>query len=206
MSIETIVSGTEANPTFIEGPIESIDDLRLTRRFFLYETPDGLVSGTTFNIRFTVDAVPGVVWPVFKDLNLWQNSHHRYSGVVGDLEGKSFRIANVNSPDRWLSSYDVIRVIPEHLMVFSQPIVDDARIDAEMKKLYGGGVSPGFHAFMLSPREQNTDVWIQMEHARRARNLTVDESLAPWRQLHPASREKWRNSFVPTLKRLASRS
>jgi hypothetical protein len=88
-------------------------------------------------------------------------------------------------------------------MVFSQPVVEDGDIDPEMKKYYGGGVSPGFHVFMISPRDGQTDVWIQMEHRRRGPRSSDDEALAPWRQLHPESRDKWRDSFIPSLKRLS---
>jgi hypothetical protein len=190
-------------PVFIDGQVEVIGDLQLKRQFYLYRTPDGLVSGTTFNVTCTIDRLPREVWPVFKDLNQWQNSHHRYSGVVGDLEGKTFRISSQPDLDKWLSTYDVVRVIPEHLMVFSQPVVADDNIAKELRMRHGGGVSPGFHVFTLSERDGKTDVNVLMQHARRDRNWTEDEALMPWRQqLAPGSQQKWRDSFIPTLKRL----
>jgi hypothetical protein len=202
-AIVSVLDATEQAPHFIDGQVEVIGDLRLTRRFYLYPTPDGLVSGTTFNVRCTIDRLPREVWPVFKDLNLWQSSHHRYSGVVGDLEGKTFRISSRPDFEKWLSTYDVVRVIPEHLMVFSQPVVEDDKITKELRTRHGGGISPGFHVFTLSERDGKTDVNILMQHARRDPQWTEDEALVPWKQqLAPGSQEKWRDSFIPTLKRL----
>src|SRR5947209_2244667 len=86
--------GTEAAPGYYDGPNEVIGDLRLNQRYFLYRTPLGLVSGKTFSITFTIDRPTRDVWPVFKDFNLWQNSHNGYSGVVGDLDGKSFQLSS----------------------------------------------------------------------------------------------------------------
>lgn len=205
MSALRVEEATERSPRFIDGQVEVIADLRLRRRFYLYSTPQGLVSGTTFNVRFTVDAESRDVWPVFKDLNLWQSSHHRYSGVVGDLGGKSFKISSQPKPDVWLSSYDVVRVVPEHLMVFSQPVLADDAIALDLRRYYGGGVSPGFHVFQLSARDGKTDVNILMQHARRDPDRTEEEALSPWRdQVAPSSQLKWRDSFVPTLKRLVA--
>jgi hypothetical protein len=183
----------------------------MARRLYLYETAEGVVSGSVFTVQFRVNARSSDVWPVFKDLNLWQSSHHAYSGVVGDMEGKTFHISSQPNPDQWLWPYEVIRVVPEHLMVFRQPLPDrpvpKVRLHAKEDWSAGdlvGGVSPGFHVFTLTERDGKTDVTIVMQHARRdAAWGDPEEALKPWRQLAPGSQEKW-SIFIPTLKRLVA--
>jgi uncharacterized protein YndB with AHSA1/START domain len=207
------VAGTEAAPVYIPGLSIVNGDVRMARRLYLYQTPEGLVSGSVFTVRFTVDAPPSDVWPIFKDFNLWQSSHHAYSGVVGEMEGKTFRISSQPHPEQWLWPYEVIRVVPEHLLVFRQPVPDQpvpkvrlhAKDDWSAGDLVGGGVSPGFHVFTLSERDGKSDVTVVMQHARRDASWSDEEqALAPWRQLAPGSQEKWGDFFIPTLKRLVA--
>lgn len=199
------MSATVSNPTYHEGPVFESNDLVQRRRYFTYDTEAGLVSGTTVQVTFSIDRPPKDVWPYLKDFNLWQNAYgHYYSDVVGDLYSSAeldlgrtpFHISEKpNGPP--VSRYQVLRVIPEQAIVIFQPIPEDGG---------NGGVSRGFHMFMLSENQGKTVVNILMEHATRTSGKTVEEALAYWRdeKMAPEWQRKWRDHFVPTLKKLVS--
>jgi hypothetical protein len=142
---------------------------------------------------FTLGRTAAEVWPYFKDLNLWQNAYgHYYSGVVGDLEGKTFSISNRPNDDG-PHQYTVARVIPEHLTVMTQ------HGDWE------GGVTPydGYHVFTLNEHGHKTIATAFMQHARLVAGEDAErEAQAGWRAMADQSHAKWRDSFVPTLKHL----
>jgi hypothetical protein len=127
---------------------------------------------------------------------LWQNSdHHYYSGVLADLEGKSVRLtlgSDVNDPNRLFGDYDVVKVIPENLIAISQIVARDGPL---------AGVA-GYTVLMLNEHEGRTVITILMEHHRSNPGLTEEQALALWRKMAPDSQRKWRDLFIPTLKRL----
>jgi hypothetical protein len=180
--------------TYHEGPSFVRDDVGMHYRFYTYETDAGLVFGVSTSVMFTVDHPARVVWPIFKDFNQWQSSHHFYSGVIGDLEGQSFRISSSATPGQWGNTYDVIKVIPEYAIVISQPVPTDGS---------NGGISRGFHIFQLSEHGGKSLATIFMEHANRRAGATVAEGLAYWLAdaMVPTWTTKWRDSFIPTLKK-----
>jgi hypothetical protein len=87
----------------------------------------------------------------------------------------------------------VLRVIPEYLIVAFQPVPEDGST---------GGISPGFHVVTLNEHGGKTMVTFLMEHASRSKTVTEEEALFPWRRLAAESHQKWRDIFIPTLKRL----
>ena len=190
-------AGTEGVPgtKYYEGPVDSVGDSYLHQRFFSYRKLDGWVAGKTFNVTFTLDALPGEAWHHVKDFNRWQNSYgHYYSGVVGDLEGKTLGLSD--SPGKTgPHQYRVARVIPEHLIVLFQPIPE-----------FGSSVegSPDCHVFMLVERQGRTMFTAIMEHAAFCQNISEEEALHPWKEMAPESQRKWRDIFIPTLKNLVS--
>jgi hypothetical protein len=205
---EETAKGTIQSPRYEESPAFSEpnvdDDVCLRGRIFTYGTEAGLVAGSIASVMFTIDRPAKEVWPYFKNLNLWQKNMH-YSGVVGDLEGKIYTTSekpnDVDSPYR----RQVVRVIPEHVIVTSALMPKD---DAGWPALPGvGGVCPGFSVFMLSEQAGRTVVTIVMQHASyasRRQDMTVDEALAPWREEGGALdwQQRWRNEYIPALKKL----
>jgi hypothetical protein len=203
VTVETKSStATAANPSYYDGPTDVIGDVVVNQRYYTYPTDVGLVAGKTMSVAFTIDRSSTEVWPVFKDFNRWQSSHHIYSGVAGDLEGQRLRISNVSEPGVWLGDgYDVVRVIPERTIVLLQPVTS-GQLTGPVAGFQGGGISPGFHVFLLNEHEGKTEVSILMQHAMGTPGTDVEEALKIWRELAPQSQEKWRDSFIPTLKRL----
>jgi hypothetical protein len=212
---------TALAPTWHEGPVERHDDVRLNRRWFSYDSEAGLVAGSILNVMFTIDRPVCDVWPHFKDFNLWQNVYdHYYSEVVGDLEeGQTFSISsNPNTPG--LHHYEVVRVIPEQAIVISQPVPSEKPDEPEAggdgtsgswqgHRLPGtGGISPGFHVFTLTHDEGKTVVTVMMQHAslmargESAREMTPDEAVDAWQEIGADGLMKWRDIFIPTLKKI----
>lgn len=196
--------GTPLAPTFYDGPTHARDDVRIQIRFFTYNTPEGLVTGAASTVTFVIPQPAKAVWPILKDWNLWMNSYgYFWSGVIGDLEGQLFRVSirsNPNeTPQLHPNIYKVERAIPEHLLVISQPVPQDGS---------NGGISPGFHAYMLNGSPQETLVTAVMEHSSRTHDKTPQETLQFWRDLSREQEwlEKWRDIFIPTLKELACKS
>ena len=210
-------AASASSRTFYEGPSDVQGDVHLRIRYFTYQTAEGLVAGRNTNEMFTIDRPAKSVWPYLKDFNLWQNAYgFYYSGVVGDLEGRSFQISSrlkrseSSDEDRFESlvsakidpneplqqspfKYDVLRVVPEHLIVISQPVPEDGST---------GGVSPGFHVLMLNEHSGKTVVTFFTEHAARTQDKTEEEALAPYREGSQETLRKFRDCFIPALKKL----
>jgi hypothetical protein len=94
-----------------------------------------------------------------------------------------------NEPDFTTDDYVVLRVIPEHLIVVFQPVVE-------------GGVSPGFHVIMLNEHDGKTVVTVTMEHAALATGQSEEEARNYWHSGAKDSISRWRDTFIPTLKKL----
>jgi len=188
------VRGTEY-PDYIDGPGDFQQDVGIQARFFTNSTDAGLEAGAIVSLIFTIDRPAKAVWSYFKDFNLWQNAtQHYYSGVVGDLEGKTFALG-LDKNDLGPQRYNVIRVVPEHFIVIHQPIPADGST---------GGVSPGFHVFTLNEHGGKTVITGYMQHSTRTRGKSVEEALAYWRgaDMAPEWVRKWRDEFIPALKQL----
>jgi hypothetical protein len=197
-------AGTVQKPRFYDGPVFSEGDVGIRLRYFTYQTEEGFVAGCDMSVMFTVDHPAKAVWPILQDSNAWQNAAgYYYSGSKGglysseelDLGDETFQITvkRQGEPDLEAGPYRVLRVIPEHLIVDFEPIPEDGRT---------GGVSPGFHAFMLTERDGKTVVTIVMEHASRTSDLSEEEALAFWTENTPEGLIRWRDGFIPTLKQL----
>src|SRR5688572_19306915 len=103
--------GTVSSPHFKEAYDETHDDLRLSGRYYSFDTPEGLVAGATISITCTINRPAREVWPYFKDHTPWQEAfNYYYSGIIGDLEGQSFALGN-SPTDFPKPRYDVLRVI-----------------------------------------------------------------------------------------------
>jgi hypothetical protein len=187
-----------------QGPERIEGDVKLNRQFFTYEIDAGLVAGSLLTVMFTIERPAKDVWPYFKDFNLWQNVYsYFYSGVIGDLEGQEFFLTP--DPNERGYRYEVIRVIPEHVMVFSEPVPGP---DEDVSVPGLGVVRPGFHAFMLNEHAGQTVVTGLMQHASLmadasgANEMSAEEALAPWAEMGVEGVQKWAEVFIPTLKRL----
>jgi hypothetical protein len=197
--------GTLHAPHYLEAHKDQNDDVHLRTRLFTYDTDSGIVAGGVWNIVCTIDRPVKQVWPFFKDFNLWMNSYGYYwPGVLGDMytseerdvDRKTFPITikKPNEPPREVNLYQLVNVIPEHMIVLWQPIVEGHP---------HGGVSPGFNVFMLNEQAGKTLVTITMEHATRATGKTEEEALAPWREIAKEVHAFWRDIFIPNLRKLA---
>src|SRR5688572_26059738 len=90
----TSTEGTALAPKFYEGPSVVHGDIRQHRRYYTYRIDSGKVAGYAVSVMFTIERPAKEVWPYFKDFNLWQNCRdHYYSGVAGDLDGKTLRLS-----------------------------------------------------------------------------------------------------------------
>jgi|SRR5579872_7257314 len=199
------VRGTLHNPHYFEAHRDKNGDVHLHTRLFTYDTDAGIVAGGVWNVVCTIERPAKIVWQYFKDFNLWMNSYGYYwPGVLGDLyaseerniDKKTFPITikKPNEPPRQVNLYQLVHVIPQHMIVLWQPIVEGHP---------HGGVSPGFNVFMLNDLGDKTLVTITMEHATRATGKTEDEALAPWHDIAKEVHAFWRDIFIPNLKKLA---
>jgi hypothetical protein len=164
---------------------------------------------------FTIDRPARDIWPFIKDFNLWEGSHFVYSGVIGDLEGQTFFLSAREAPpdpskgyfEQALSAkrdptqplrrspyiYQVLKVVPEHLIVFHQPVPIDGG---------NGGISPGFHLIVLDEHEGRTTVTFYTSHMTRATGKSEEEMLAPFRATTNDLISKFKDNFIPSLKKL----
>jgi hypothetical protein len=197
-------------PRFFEAFTDTRQDVHLHGRYFTYRNSQGLVAGATVNVSFAVAKPVSQVWPYYKNFNLWQ-PHHYYTGVVGDLEGKTFGISDRRDDSNIEHIYQVIRVIPEHLIVFFQPPAKEGT-DTGLPGL--GIVSPGFMVFMLEERNGGSVANILMEHAslmerfQATPKMTEEDALQPWRdpKMVPEWLRKWRDDFIPAFKAVIQKS
>ena len=190
-------AGTVQAPNYYEGPADIQDDVHLSQRYFTYRTDGAWVAGKTFNVMFTIERSAKDVWPYLKDFNLWQNSYgHYFSGVMGDLEGKTFRIGDKPN-DPGPHQFHVLRVIPESTIVVTHPAAQDDSM---------GGITSGFYVVMLNQHGGKSIVTLLMEHDTRAPHRSEEAALDPWRQVAPESHRKWRDIFIPNLKKLVYQS
>jgi len=199
--------GTPANPRYYEGPVDVQGDVQQHYRFFAYETEEGFVAGAEATLTFTIDRPAKEVWPYYQDFNSWQ-PHHHYSAPMIDLYSRADRDLGTETfalgpkpDDLGPARYQVLKVIPERLIVFYQPIPKngmDPHIPGRVS------VSPGFMVFMLNEHGGKTIANIYMDHAFQTRGMTEAEALQFWRgeNVVPEWVRKWRDDFIPTLKRL----
>ena len=189
------VEGTVSELKYDEGPVYVNDDIWLHERYYTYKADERLVSGWTMTAVVIFDRPVRDVWPYVKDWNLFMNSYGYYwSGVAGDLEGKSFYFIAKGSNEpvaEYPYEYQVLRVIPEHLITISQPIPKDGG---------NGGVSPGFHVITLDERDKKTIVTFTLEHAVGMEDMNEERAAGVWREA--GQQKMWGGHFIPTLKRL----
>ncbi len=198
---ETWGEGTASSPKYRVAFDEQVDDLKLSGRYYTFNTDEGMVVGATVDITCTFDKPARDVWPYFKDHTLWQDAYlHYYSGVLGDIEGKTFMI-NTEPRNFAKHRYEVVRVIPEHVIIVQQPIPGEDERYSIAAGHPQGGVHPGVMAFMLSEYGGQTVMNIFMEHRFRTKTLTEDEALATFWWM-PDALLKWREVFIPALKML----
>jgi hypothetical protein len=181
-------------PRFYQGPADSRDGVELNYRYYTHPVGEELAAGLVASITFGIDRPAKEVWRHLKDFNAWQNPcDHYYSGVIGDLEGKTYRLSAQRNDDG-PHQYRVTKVIPEHLIVTEQP------------GPWNGGSKPydGYSVFMINEHAGKSLVAITMQHAIRTRGKAEEEALSYWRQMEPALVGKWRDSFAPNLKKLVN--
>lgn len=185
--ISAAAARTQAR-TFYEGPQDTTGDVHIHRRYFTYRVAAGIVAGSDVSVMFTIDAPVKNVWPCFKDFNLWQSPHrHYYSGVLGDLEGKTFSLSTQPNDTAMPHRYQVQRVVPEHLIIVSQH-----------------EPAPGLHVFMLGEHGGKTIINVMMEHSAHPLDVSEEQAVAAYRDEMKIAelQRKWPDKFVPALKQL----
>jgi hypothetical protein len=200
--LDSAIAGTIDAPIYYDGTADVIGDVRVNIKLYTYRTELGLVVGSLTSMMFSLDQPVKEVWPYFKDFNLWQPKHY-YTGVVGDLEGRTFGIGD--EPEQVATVphvYQVVRVIPEHLIAVQQPVPRNAN-DTGLPGI--GGVSAGSHTFTLHDHAGKTEIAIIMQHASyasRADEATAEQALAKWRApgMMPEWHRKCRDEFIPELR------
>jgi hypothetical protein len=194
--------------TYYEGLTRHTDDVFLKGRLFTARGDAGFIAGTVINVTFPIAAPISKVWPIASDWNLWQNSAgYYYSGVVGELEGQTFSLSLEPNDTEMPHFYRMDRVVAEHLMVISQPVLSDE--DLEVYPIPGlGGASGGYHVFNFTDYDETTTVTGYMDHGSVAARgpdadtMTAEEALKPWLELLPTALERWRDGFIPMLRKL----
>lgn len=187
-----IPQGTQPVVNWTEGPSDVDGDVKIHQRFYSEATRAGVVVGKTLSILFSIDRPAKDVWPHLKDFNPWQNQYgHYYSGVIGDLEGQTFRIGEGSDDLIGEHQYEVVRVIPQHVIFVLQP------------QTAAAGQSPDSHTIMLNEHEGRSTVSIVMQHATLLADPAEEaETLVYYREMADESQRKWRDVFIPTLKQL----
>jgi hypothetical protein len=182
--------GTERVVNWTDGPRDVDGDVHIHQRFYTEDTEAGKVVGKTLSMVFTIDRPAKDVWPHLKDFNPWQNEYgHYYSGVIGDLEGQTFRIGESPEDLTGPHQYEVVRVIPEHVMVVLQP------------QLAADGQSPDSHTVMLNEHDGKSIISIVMQHASLLDDpAKEEETVVYFQEMAAESQRKWRDIFIPTLK------
>jgi hypothetical protein len=200
-------AGTASAPIYHPGLDEIDGDVRQHSRLFTYHGEKGFVVGNRTSVSFSIDRPASEVWPYAKDWNTWQNqSSHYYSGVLGDLEGQTFSLSLEPNDTERPHFYEVLKVMPEHLIVILQP--PNLGDGPEPTGLPGyAGVSPGFHVMMINEHGGKSEIHVVMEHSSvMARpsdpELSEEEGLDAWREFLPGWHRKWREEFIPNLKKL----
>jgi hypothetical protein len=209
-TVSEMTGGTVQTPNYHEcgWPAYVRDDVSLQTRLFTYMTAGGIVAGGIWNVMFTIDRPARDVWPHFKDWNRWMNSYGFYwPGVVGDRyrrEERDFEkgtfpltVKKPNHLPEEARHYQLLRVLPEHLIVLYEPVPEDGST---------GGVCPGIHIFMLNERSGKTIVTITLEHATRSQHGSQAEAIVPWRDGSREVQRFWLEVFIPNLKRLVYES
>jgi hypothetical protein len=200
---------TVGDRKYVEGSTWVDGEDRLHTTYFTYRHDAGLVGGARMTVHFTVDGTRQEVWPVVKDFNAWQNSEgYYYSGVVGDLEGKGFRLGTDPNELEGPDTYEVLKVLPEYIIVLSQPTPEGAYGVGDLK-IGQGGVSAGAHIVGLDEFEPGrTTVTFHMEHASvmapgdGADSVSEEEAIDGWRPMTEEAARKWREGFISNVKQL----
>jgi hypothetical protein len=196
--------GTVTAPTFYEGATHNEGDVHLNGRAFTFDTSEGLVAGMELNVMVTLARPANVVWRYVRDSTLWQKGYgYYYTGVLGDLYSREdlglgteiyhILVRKPGEPELKAGPYVLLRVIPEHLHVTLQPVPEDGS---------NGGISPGFHVTMLSEHDGRTTLTVNMEHASRTTDKSVDEAVAEWQAIVTEALGFWRDHFIPSLQDL----
>lgn len=199
--------GTATAPVFHEVFSEATDREATHGRAFTYLAGDALVGGLTLSVVAKIDHSVSRVWPHFKDLNEWHNAdNHYYSTIVGDLEvGESFTLrlgtgAEAGPPYH----YRIIRAIPEYLIVFDQPVPEEGQAEVGL-----GKIPAGFNSYGLDEYDGTTRVAVFMEHSSvmaigpDVAGMTAEDVTAPWREGLLDGLRKWRDIFIPELRRVS---
>lgn len=195
--------GTATAPVIHDVFTEASGQDAMSGRAFTYATREGLVAGATMSVMADIDRPVERVWPRFKDFNQWQNADaHYYSAVVGDLSpGDSFTLTLGTGDEYPPFPYRIIRVIPNYLIVFDMPVPEAGTAEVGL-----GMIPAGFMSFGLDQYEQTTRIAIFMEHSSvmaldsEAVAMTVEDAVAPWREMLIDGQRKWREVFLPTLR------
>lgn len=201
-------TGTMKDPKFVEGFIVDEDGLRMHGEYFIYRCELGLVTGTRVTVKFTLDGSRRQVWPFFKDQNTWMNPDYYFSHAIGDLEeGETYRLAldpnDLDGPHQ----YRLDKVLPEYLIVKSQP-VPEAEYMGGLGRVPAGYVVTGLDQF----EPGKTEVAFFMEHATLAaeaddaETMSDEEAMAPWLPVMDSVVDRWRDVFFPNLRRLVAES
>jgi hypothetical protein len=190
MAVMGTPQGTERVVNWTDGPSDVDGDVKIHQRFYSEDTEAGVVVGKTLSILFTIDRPASEVWPHLKDFNPWQNEYgHYYSGVIGDLEGQTFRIGEGPDDLAGEHQYEVVRVIPQHVIFVLQP------------QMAAAGQSPDSHTIILNEHEGQSTVSIVMQHASLLADPAEEaETLIYYREMAEESQRKWRDIFIPALK------
>jgi hypothetical protein len=201
---ERSARGTALAPRHYQGPTEIREDVKLNRQYFSYLAEEGLVAGSLLSVMFTIERSAAEIWPHLRDFNRWLSDRY-YSVVVGDSEGTTLTLSTSPTGPP-IAEFEVTRVIPEHVIVFSQPIEPTGK-NVKIPLPGSDGVSRGFQTFMLNEHGGQTVVTILLQHASvmaaglQATEMSDDEAVEHWRR-YGVDLKQWVDIWIPNLKRL----
>lgn len=170
----------------------SFGDVVYNRTVFSYTLDGEAVAGYVADVQFTIEQPAAVVWLVMRDFNLWQNEFgHFYSRAFGDSPREMVAISDRTDGEPQ-NFYIVEHIIPEHLIVYSQPVLRQKGIK-----------NIGTHVFLLTEHVGGTTISVLMQHAHQAPNLDIEETVKRYRDLLEGdTAHKWSRVLAPTLRKL----
>jgi len=174
----------------------------VTSRCYLADRPGhtGQLRAAELYVEFTITLAHPVrvVWPFFKDFNLWMNRFgYFWNTPPADREDSFAHLRN--RPDandfKWGKDeapvqYVIRKVIPERLLYFdSQPLPMPGK----------DGVWSGHNVMSLYEEDGKTTIVVLMEHTFYSETMSIEELRADTKELVDAGLNFWGDYFIPDL-------
>jgi hypothetical protein len=147
------------------------------------------------DVTITLPHAVKMVWPIFKEFNLWMNRFgYLWDSVPADNEGNVVSLVNKGANDYKYgrkgneSSYVVRKVIPEQLIYLDQLPIQIIN-----------GTGTGHTVVSLSGEHGRTKIDFFMEHTGYSETASIGELRDEINKSMEAGTAFWRDYFIPDL-------